>query len=243
MIERDIARLERSLELLARAIVYPTTPPIAEQITSRLHDETASPRVAPAWALAGVAMTGLIVLIAALVSTVSPLRDAVADVLDRVNIFEADEPSSSITRDIEGFPVSLNAAEDALGFEILRPAYPKGATIDELLLQEFGEVRVAVLFVEHPVFESFALFQTNATVGKGLSSTAQAEAVEGFHEDAFWLRGLRIVQYQGSDGEVLEESIRATEANTLVWEQDGRVFRLEGNLSLEDAVLIARSLR
>jgi hypothetical protein len=243
LIERDIERLEQTLELLARALAYPETPPIAERVASRLHDEGALPRVAPAWALAGVAMTGLIVLIAVLIGTVSPVRDAVADVVDGINIFAADEPSSSIKRDIEGSPVSLTAAEDALGFEILQPAYPKGATIDESLLQEFGDVKVAVLFFEHPVFESFTLFETNAIVGKGLSPSAQAEPVEGFHEEAFWLQGLRIVQYQGPDGEVVEESIRETSSNTLLWEQDGHVFRIEGNLSQDDAVLIARSLR
>ena len=243
MIERDIERLEQSLELLARALAYPETPPIAERVASRLQDEDASPRVAPAWALAGVAMTGLIVLIAALIGTVSPVRDAVADVVDGINIFETDEPSSSIKRDIEGSPVSLTAAEDALGFEILQPAYPKGATIDESLLQDFGDVKVVVLSFEHPTFESFTLFETNAVIGKGLSPAAQAEPVEGFHEEAFWLQGLRIVQYQSPDGEVVEESICATNSNTLLWEQDGHVFRIEGNLSLEDAVLIARSLR
>jgi len=42
---------------------------------------------------------------------------------------------------------------------------------------------------------------------------------------------------------VIRDSVRATEENTLLWSANGRVFRIEGNLTQEQAIAIAKSLR
>ncbi len=42
---------------------------------------------------------------------------------------------------------------------------------------------------------------------------------------------------------MIQESVRATDVNTLLWDEDGRVFRIEGDLTLEEARKIAQSLR
>jgi hypothetical protein len=81
-------------------------------------------------------------------------------------------------------------------------------------------------------------------VGKGLSVGATAEPVAGLGDgEAFWLEGLRIVQLYDAEGNFLQESQRRTESNTLVWMQDGLVLRLEGELTREEAIEIARSFR
>lgn len=75
-----------------------------------------------------------------------------------------------------------------------------------------------------------------------INPVADATTVDDFHGQAFWLEGLRVTGYQ-EGAEVIERSLRATEANTLVFDHEGRSYRIEGNLSLEEAVLIAQSLR
>jgi len=66
--------------------------------------------------------------------------------------------------------------------------------------------------------------------------------VSGLGSETYWLTGLRIVQYHDVDGAVIQQSIRATDVNTLLW-SDGRIFRIEGNLTQEQAKAIANSLR
>ena len=79
--------------------------------------------------------------------------------------------------------------------------------------------------------------------GKGVLGSSQAQPVRDLGDEAYWLTGLRIVQYYDPSGAVIRDSVRATDANTLLWSADGRVFRLEGGLSREEAVKIEESLR
>ena len=56
-------------------------------------------------------------------------------------------------------------------------------------------------------------------------------------------RGLRIVQSYDAEGNFIRESQRQTETNTLVWIQNDLVFRLEGDLSQDEALRMARSVK
>lgn len=241
MRERDIARLEHTLELLGRATITPPAPDIAGAVARRLGERNV-PRRAPAWALASAAIAAGAVVLAALAGTVAPAREAIADLLERIDIFELSEVPPGTPTEIEGEPVTLAQAEQALGFEIALPD-AETATPARILLQDYGAVKAAAIFLEQPGRGGFVLFETSAFAGKGLAQGSSDEPVEGFEGEAYWLQGLRIVQYESPDGRVVEESVRATDANTLVWTHDGHVFRLEGGLSQEEAVLIARSLR
>jgi hypothetical protein len=88
------------------------------------------------------------------------------------------------------------------------------------------------------------LFETNARVGKGIPTGGEpAQSVDGLGGEAYWLTGLRIVQYEEPDGAVIHQSQRVTDQNTLIWSRGGFVFRIEGPLEKDEAVEIARSLR
>lgn len=146
MIERDLEHLDRSLALLARAIAYPRTPPIAECVGERLTYEATSTRTAPAWALAGIALAGLVVLLSALIGALSPARNTIAEVFDAINIFQTDDLPANVSREFEGTPSSLAGAEETLGFRIPLPSFPNDLTPKVVLLQDFGVVKAAVLF-------------------------------------------------------------------------------------------------
>jgi hypothetical protein len=246
----EIDRLEYDIQLLSQAMVFPNTPSLAGRIRSRIEAEREVRAPAPSWQLALTAAAAALVGLAFLASVLAPAREAIADLFDSINIFETDAVPADLTRDIAGRPVSLEAAEATLGRPIRLPTYPDEVAPERVLLQDFGQVKAAVLFFEHPNGTRFALFETNAGVGKGLPAVgkgiadeAQAEPVSGLGSEAYWLTGLRIVQYYDLEGSVIQDSVRATDVNTLLWGEDGYVFRIEGDLSQEEAIKIAESLR
>jgi Domain of unknown function (DUF4367) len=245
----EIDRLEYDVQLLSQAMVFPSTPSFAGRVRSRIEAEREVRAPAPSWQLALTAAAAALVGLAFLAGVLAPARNAVADLFDSINIFETDEVPADLTRDITGTPVSLEAAEATLGRPIRLPTYPEESTPERVLLQDFGQVKAAVLFFEHPDGTRFALFETNAGVGKGLPAVgkgiageAQAEPVPGLGSEAYWLTGLRIVQYYDLEGSVIQDSVRATDVNTLLWGEDGYVFRIESDLTQEEAIKIAKSL-
>jgi hypothetical protein len=241
----EMERLENDIALLGRAVTFPETPSLAARVRSRIERERAVRALAPSWQLALTAVAAAVVAIAFLTGVLAPARNAIADIFDRINIFEVQEVPPDVTRDIRGTPSALEEAEAALGFALL---LPDGAAPNRVVLQEFGHVKAAVLHYRHESGTPYLLFETNAVVGKGLSvgkgvvEQGQAQPLTAFGTEAYWLTGLRLVQYYDTDGSVIQDSVRATDVNTLLWNQDDRVFRIEGNLSQEQAVAIANSL-
>jgi hypothetical protein len=237
--------LMRDLELLGRAVAYPPTPSLTGAVAARLSPRPAG---APAWGLAGVALATAVVVVALVAGTIGPAREAMADLFDRINIFEVADVPAELPTDIRGEPVSLDEAKTRLKAPIEIPAHPEGLadSLTEVLFQDLrpGEMQAVALFFEPPDGAPFVLFQTNAHAGKGLGPGASAERVTGLGREAYWLEGLRIVQLYDSQGNFLRESERRTEANTLLWaNEDGFVRRIEGDLTKEEAVRIAQSLR
>ena len=233
----EIDILEKDLVLLSRALRYPGTPDLAAAASERLRTR----RFAPSgWRLAGAVVVAVAALVAS-VAIVAPAREALADLFDKINIFEIDQAPSGVTYEIEGREVSLAVARDALGFE---PALVPGDQPSKVLLQEFGGVGAVALFFDPANEPGYVLFETNGRVGKGVPTGGEeAEFVEGLGAEAYWLTGLHLVQYQNAYGDVVYESRRVTDQNTLIWSRDGFVFRIEGPLEKEEAVAIAESLR
>lgn len=237
--DRDFERLEENLERLSQAMRYADTPEIAEDVARRIGERPAR-RLVPGWAMAAMAVAAVAVLLAALTAIVPPVRDAVADVFDRINIFEDSDVPEDVTTEIEGEPLTLAEAETLTGIDLL---LPEGLEPDEVLFQDFGELKATAIFFDDPEAGEFVLFETDGDVDKFLSPEADWAPVEGLEGDAYWLTGRRLVQYRVEGGGTIQESARVTDLNTLVWEQGRYVFRLEGNLLEAQAVEIARSLR
>jgi hypothetical protein len=242
----EMERLENDIALLGRAIVFPGTPSLAARVRSRIERESSARTPAPSWQLALTGVAAAAVALAFVIGVLAPARDAVADIFDRINIFETDTVPQDLTRDITGTALSFEEVQAAVGFPL---RLPDGARPNSALLQDFGQVKAAVLLYTHDNGTPYALFETNSQVGKGLgigkgvADPGQAQPVTDLGSEAYWLTGLRIVQYYAVDGAVIQDSVRATDANTLLWNEGGRVFRIEGALTQEDAIAIAESLR
>jgi hypothetical protein len=89
--QQEIDRLERDITLLSRAIAFPQTPSLAVRVRSRIEAERRLKAAAPSWQLALTAIAAAAVALAFVAGVVSPARDAVADLFDRINIFETAE--------------------------------------------------------------------------------------------------------------------------------------------------------
>jgi len=244
--QEEMERVERELRLLSQAMAYPPAPPLAQAVRRRLETQPRAHRPARPWQLALTGVAAAAVVAAAVIGSIAPAREAVADFFDRINIFETEQSIEGLPTEIKGTEVTLEAAETRLGFPVLVPAYPRGVEIDRVVFQDYGQVNAAVVMLRTGEGESIALFETNAHVGKGLSPEppSTAEPVAGLGREAYWIEGAHTVQYYDELGRVVPESIRATGQNTLVWDVDGYVFRIEGTASLsrDDAVLMAQSL-
>lgn len=239
----DIDRLQRALEALARATTYPPAPPLADAIRRRIES---APRIrgpASRWAIAAVSLAATLVAIFALIALAAPARQAIADVFDRINIFSSNALPTGLPTEISGEALSLTQAKASVDFPILLPADIPGPS--RLVLQEFDSAQVLFLFFEPPNGKPFLLVETNAIVGKGLplETGATSQPVAGFPAEAYWIRGVHTVELRDDQGNAIPKSARLTGENTLIWNQGGFVFRVEGDLSLEEAVRIARSLR
>ena len=73
----------------------------------------------------------------------------------------------------------------------------------------------------------------------GVDATVQAVDVDG--SPGYWLEGTPHQMLFVLDGEVQADTLRLA-TNTLLWQRDGRVYRLEADVSLEVAQRIAASV-
>lgn len=238
------ARLENQLVALARATVYPQTPNLAAG-WCRLEADRARQAPATPLSLATAGVAALVIAVSVIVGTVTPARDAAADLFDRINIFETDQPLDALPTDITGEETTLDHAEFALGRAIRQPSQA-GLGLDRVVLQEFGSVIGAALFYSGPDGQRFVLYATNSHVGKGLpqggDSTSTPVAIPE-KDVGFWLEGRHLVQLFGEDGRVVPGSERVTDFNTLLWPEDDLVYKIEGDLSQEEAIAIAASVQ
>jgi len=74
----------------------------------------------------------------------------------------------------------------------------------------------------------------------GNDSTVRPVDFDGVH--AYWIEGSpHALFFEIGQDQVEQDTLRLA-TNTLLWERDGHVYRLEADVSLETAVEIARSI-
>jgi hypothetical protein len=234
--------LEQQLTAFGRAARYPATPDLTASFWQRL-EASKRERATPRFALAGLALAVVVATIALTFALAAPARDAAADLFHRINIFQTSQSTEGLPTDIQGRPVTLEQAQTALGAKIAQPSYPANEEIDHVLLQTLGSTVSAAVFYTGD--EDFVLFASSAGAGKGIpiGQSIDVEQVDGFGGEAFWVQGRRIVVSLGAGGAIIYGTERVTETNALVWERDRSVYRIEGNLTKDEAIRIAQSVR
>ena len=243
--------LELRLADLATVVEFPRTPDLAAAVASRLR----APRVVPFQRT----LRRSLLLAAALVLLVVGGALAVRFGLDLLSIEFGPVPSPTFSPGTSlrlGHPVSLEEATDSTDFDVLIPAAlgsPDAVYDGGIALRG----QVAFVYAPRPDLPAADLLdgagllitQNAGRVDDGLahkivsSGAATVEAVDVNGVPGLWISGApHIFWYLAPNGEFIDESRRLV-GDTLAWERDGVLYRIEGDITLERALEIALSLR
>lgn len=260
--------LDATLADLGERLAYPHPTRLADAVRARLRE----PRVgrwwdalrSPRYAFMPVLAT-LVVLAFVVVLAVPDARAAATEFLHLrgIDIFRAPIATPVATAvpraTFAGTLTTLDEARRRADFavraptdprlgapdEVYRGVSPSGPTHDVVTLVYSSragipvsrDAGVSALVVEFRGRIDEALF------GKVAGAGTRIEDVQVNGGRGFWIEGEpHLFFYRDEAGNIWNETLRLA-GNTLLWEQDGVTFRLEAQVSREDALRIAASFR
>ncbi len=168
----------------------------------------------------------------------------------------APTPTAASPRANLGAPTTLTEAQARVPYTIRMPGLPEYAAPDEVYLRDppVGG-RVSLLYRARPDLPPIAgsdvglliqQFRGGIDAGifqKGVGPGSQVMPVAVNGATGYWITGgLRAFAYTDANGVFQYEEIRGA-GNTLLWQENGVVYRLETALPQADALRIASSLR
>lgn len=261
MSKQSFEQWEARIEEIAGGLPYPPTPDIAAEIKGQLRATSKPTRATPSpWRLAGTAVVVLFIVMAGLLA-VPQVRAAVVEFLQlgAVRIFLT-EPTPTATAlrptaapnvpptatplastlDLAG-ETTLAEAQAQIDFPIRLPTSPAdlGAP-DRVYLQDLGGPLIILVWLKPDKPEQVQLslhqFGSGSFAGKSAPRLIEETTVKG--QPALWMEGAHLLQLP--NGDYVQR--RLVEGNVLVWVEEDITYRLETELSLDEAVQIAESL-
>jgi hypothetical protein len=237
--------LEHALRRLGDQVEFPPTPDLATRVRQRLGE--APPR---RW-LSRRALAVALAVLAVAIGTAFAVPAARSEILEwlgikGVDIVRVDElPAVAPPADLGlGERVTLAEARARVPYEVVVPRAMGLGDPDGVYVARHGRShqvsflwgtpeRVRLLVSE---FEGFAMIEKMA----GPETDVERVVVRG--EPGVWFDGAEHVLLYQDGGEPVEETMRLVE-RALVWQRGPLTLRLEGDISKEDALEIARSVR
>jgi hypothetical protein len=260
---------EARLQQLARRFPYPPTPDITGAVRAQLAEESRLKPELPPRRLAWAAL--LVLLILAGLLAVPQVRAALVEYLQigAVRIFLIEPtltPTPTAGTSLEEKPVTttphptptplaslldlagettLAEAAKQAGFPIRLPAYPSDlGPPDRVFLQQIGGPVVVLVWLNPAQPEQVRLSLQQLGPGtfaeKGNPGVVQETKVNG--QQALWAEGPYVLQFRRGN-QVDYDFRRLVEGRVLIWAEGDITYRLESDLSLEEAVRVAESLR
>jgi hypothetical protein len=268
MSEQNSDSLEARMRETAAQFAYPPTPDVAGAVQRRL--AAGRGRELPggqamllgrlAWLLAAI------LLLLGVLLAVPQVRAAVLEFLQigAMRIFlnqPAPEFVSPEGTASTGVPVTsqpsfldltgettLEAAQERLGVPLRLPAYPDDlGPPDKVYLQENGGPSAILVWLEPGSSDRaraslHVLIEGQGNYGAKFAVESQEQtSVNG--QPAYWVSGRHFLQYFDASGNAVYEASRLVEGNVLIWSEGAVTFRLETDMSLEEAILTAESLQ
>jgi hypothetical protein len=221
------------------------------------------------WRRVAVAALALLVLATGIVVATPPAREAVARRLGLLGIEihlggptptgTTPTPTGTTPRPGAGTDlglgrrVTLEQARAAVGFPLLVPTVPGFERPDAVYLSEdVPGGRVNLVYRPRPglrasPFTNVGLlvteFQATPFADKLAKTATRVEQVTVSNELGYWLTGEpHGFLYRDRDGNIQEETARLA-GSTLVWAHRGLTLRLEGQVSKQEAIRLAESMR
>ena len=268
----DDRRLGAALADLGTHVAFPPAPDVRARVLARIAEPRRAPwwgaLASPRYGFAPVLATLALILVALLV--VSPeARATAADILRLrgVEIFRGPVPSPTPTPprtpgasaspalDL-GELVTLDAARQRAGYPVLLPSDPALGTPDAVYLRSTsGSTQVSFVYAQRTGIPLSAAVGLSALVsefggtvdaqffGKVLDPNTKLENVTVNGQPGFWIEGHpHFFFYTAGPGNVQQESLRLA-GNTLLWQQNGLVLRLEAEVDRATALRIAASVQ
>jgi hypothetical protein len=255
---------EAQLRSIAKGMEYPRTPNIAGSVSARLRQST-RPRFlskAAAWSL-----TLALILLSSLM-LIPPARAAILEFIQVgvVRIFRAEptpivttEPSPSGQSPVTATPaptpqslipwlerlsgeVTLEEAQARVNYPILLPSHPSNLGLPDRIFVQDADGPMAFLVWLDPQDPGQILMSLHFlppeswAIKKVQPEVIQETSVNGNY--AIWTVGPYPVRYE--DGDL--EYTRMIDGHVLIWSDGNITYRLETDLSLEEAIEIAESL-
>ncbi len=230
--------LERELHAVGAWVELPAELDLVPSVRTRI----AGRRPAPRRALVAVVAALAVAVAIAVAFAVPPARSAILrwlglkgvriELVDRLPEVRPDRGLSL------GRRVSLDEARRLAGFRLLESdllgepdaVYWDGRQVSFV----YGNVRLLLSQLEGS--------QQPVLIKKVVGPGTRVEHVTVNGEDGYLLSGAPHFLYLAPTGVVRTERIRLA-ADTLLWERDGLTLRLEGRLTADEALELARSLR
>jgi hypothetical protein len=254
MSEQPFEQLEERLQAAKESFPYPPTPNLAHVVGHKAAQQRT--RRAPFQRLAWLAL--LVAILGAGLFASPDVRAAVRDFLQlgAVRIIPApttiatplrptSTPLARVQPGLAGKTTFAEAEREA-GFPIRLPTYPDDVgTPDEVYLQRMGAPVVVLVWLEPgaPEQTHFALHQlAPGTYAQKIEPrVVQETSVNG--QPAFWTKGPYMLEYLDAQGNQYTNTERLIEGHVLIWTIGDVTYRLESELSIEEAVKIAESVR
>ena len=249
--------LERQLTHLAEDVTFPPTPVFTIPVATITILPTTHRRRMH-WLLAGLAAA--LILIATTLA-IPDSRHAVADWFGfpgiRIEIGDREgDPGPTVTSIggslLLGQETTLEAAQAEVAFPVLVPAFGVDGAVPEVYLNRIEEAPVVSLLypasTELPEIGStgvgLLLMQIDASgdtsimIVKRASGETAPLPVTINGNSGLWIQGGMLMTDAGDPFWTYQRR----SGNVLVWEQDGITYRMESNLPLSEAIVIAESL-
>lgn len=257
-------QLEERLRRLAAELRYPSAPPIAAGVMKRLPGR---PRAAWAWAVAVLVVVAALLLVpparAAVIefiqvgvvrifrappapATLEPPAIQMPQTATPVATLSTRTPvtptPSSPLRDLAG-ETTLADAQTSIGFPILLPRYPPDlGRPDRVYLQDLGGSLLLLVWQEpdgsgHVRMSLQEIAPGSWAITKFGPQALQQVTVDG--QPGVWATGPYLLETRNHS----YDTRRLVEGHVLIWTRDRITYRLESNLSLDEALKVAESLQ
>ena len=244
-----MSELELALVDLGRHIDLPATPELAPGVRQRLA-EGPTPRFAPGGRRALLIALAVLAVAVGAVIAVTQTRAAILEffhlrgvTIERVGELPTVPVNDDFNKLLVGEPVTLEEAEELVSFEIVVPEAlgdPDGIYYQDS--PPGGMVSFVYGTLENPrvLFTQFRA-TVDQVIYKKVASTTRIQPVEIEGRQGYFLSGdPHDFAYYDADQQFRQELVRLA-GNTLLWERGLLTLRLEADITLQEALKIARS--